>query len=331
MSHEIRVNKVTGKASFFAVKEEAWHGLGTVVEDAVDSKKAMELAGLDYEVKKAPATIRVQGKTMKAKNWAVTYRDDTKEAFGCVGKNYSIVQNSEAFEFFDEIVGEGAAIYQTAGALGKGERIFITAKLPGHIVLPGDDVIDQYLFLTNSHDSQSSLTAAFTPVRVVCANTLNAAMRNSSYKIRIRHTGDAGSKLREAHKVMGIVNKLTESTTEIFEAMAAKPIVEQQLRNIVLKTLGGQDILERIANDKVKNISSLNRKVDEIVAYHEGDETQRLVSTEGTVFGAYNAVTGYYANVKGYKSAENRMMSLLEGTASEYAQKAFNVCLQELN
>lgn len=86
-----------------------------------------------------------------------------------MGKDYLIVQNAEAFEFFDAIVGNGNGIqYETAGALGNGERIFITAKLPDYIrVGNGDDVVEKYIFLTTSHDGSGSITAAFTPIRIV--------------------------------------------------------------------------------------------------------------------------------------------------------------------
>ena len=124
---------------------------------------------------------------------------------GVVGKDYEVVQNVDAFEFFDAIVGGGDGIlYETAGALGKGERIFITAKLPGYIRVGKGDFIEQYLMLTTSHDGFGSITAAFTPVRVVCRNTLNAAMRNHSNAIKIRHTASANDRLKQAHTLMGI-------------------------------------------------------------------------------------------------------------------------------
>ena len=97
-----------------------------------------------------------------------------------MGKDYEVVQNMDAFSFFDAIVGGDGIQYETAGALGKGERIFITAKLPNYIKVGNDDLIEQYLFLTTSHDGGGSITAAFTPVRIVCNNTLNAALRNHS-------------------------------------------------------------------------------------------------------------------------------------------------------
>jgi phage/plasmid-like protein (TIGR03299 family) len=122
-----------------------------------------------------------------------TYRPDTDAILGDkLGAEYEVIQNVDAFSFFDSIVGGDGIQYETAGALGKGERIFITAKLPNYIKVGNDDLIEQYLFLTTSHDGFGSITAAFTPIRIVCANTLNAAMQSRNNSIKIRHTGTAG-------------------------------------------------------------------------------------------------------------------------------------------
>src|SRR5690606_20882489 len=124
-------------------------------------------------------------------NFYATIRTDNETVLGVVGKDYEIVQNRDAFSFFDAIVGGDGIQYETAGALGKGERIFITAKLPGYIKVGREDLIEQYLFLTTSHDGYGSITAAFTPIRICCNNTLNAAMKNHTNSIKIRHTANA--------------------------------------------------------------------------------------------------------------------------------------------
>jgi len=113
-------------------------------------------------------------------------------------------------------VGGDGIQYETAGALGKGERIFITAKLPDYITVGGNDLIEKYLFLTTSHDGFGSITAAFTPIRIVCNNTLNAALRNNTNAFKIRHTVNAKERLEEAHKLMGITNLLSSQLEGIF-------------------------------------------------------------------------------------------------------------------
>jgi len=150
-------------------------------------------------------------------NYYATVRTDTNEVLGVVGKDYEVVQNVNAFAFFDAIVGgKEGILYETAGALGKGERIFITAKLPDYIKVGRDDLIGQYLFLTTSHDGFGSIMAAFTPVRIVCQNTLNATMRNYSHAIKIRHTASAVDRLKQAHQLLGVTNLLANELEETF-------------------------------------------------------------------------------------------------------------------
>ncbi len=96
------------------------------------------------------------------------------------------------------------------GPRGKGEKIFITAKLPGFIKVGSDDLIEKYLFLTTSNDGFGAITAAFTLVRIVCANTLNAALQNQTNCIKIRHTASARQRLEQAHHLMGITNKISQ-------------------------------------------------------------------------------------------------------------------------
>src|SRR5277367_1882484 len=193
MAHNINFNEKTGKHSFMSVKEKAWHGLGQIVDRYPTSSEAIQFAGLDYIVEKRPLfTYDTENQMadpetdiiipeISVPNYFATVRADTDQVLGVVGNDYEVVQNRDAFTFFDAIVGGGDGIlYETAGALGNGERIFITAKLPGYIRVGNDDLIEKYLFLTTSHDGFGSITAAFTPIRVVCNNTLHAALNNMS-------------------------------------------------------------------------------------------------------------------------------------------------------
>ena len=133
MAHNINFNEATGQHAFMSVKQPAWHGLGQIVESYPTSREAIAFAGLDYEVTKAPIFARGAGlfDTYPVPDQYATLRIDTKAVFGVVGKDYQIVQNVDAFAFFDAIVGgDEGILYETAGALGNGERIFITANCP---------------------------------------------------------------------------------------------------------------------------------------------------------------------------------------------------------
>lgn len=341
MAHNINYNEKTEKHSFFSVKEKAWHGLGQIVSDYPTSAEALKFAGLDYTVEKRKLfTFDNENQNgnpdadiiipeIEVPNFFATLRTDTEQVLGVVGKDYEVVQNVDAFNFFDAIVGGEGIQYETAGALGKGERIFITAKLPDYIKVGNDDLIEQYLFLTTSHDGYGSITAAFTPVRIVCNNTLNSALRNCSQSIKIRHTQNAKERLEEAHKLMGITNKLSEYLESAFNQWAKVRITDKEVRKLIQMAMTpSKEVLENIHSEKQEELSSYFRNMcNHVYTYMESHPSQQLDTTKGTVFGAYNSITGYFQNVRTYKSPEAKLRSLLlGGNAEGKAQRAFSLC-----
>jgi phage/plasmid-like protein (TIGR03299 family) len=328
MAHNLNFNEKLQRHSFFTVKEKAWHDLGKVLDNCPTSSDAIKHAGLDYDVAKIPVYCNPENSdSVVIPEKFATYRTDTKDVFGIVGDRYSIVQNRDAFTFFDEIVGEGAAIYETAGCLGNGEVIFITAKLPEYIRVGNDDLIEQYLFLTSSHDGSGAIQVAFTPIRIVCNNTLNFALQNCSNKLTIRHTESAKDKLAQAHKVMGIVHKVSDELSTVFNQMAKVKITDPQLLSFIKRSLApNKEALTKMeANEEVS--TRFNNMVSDCYLYARTSHTQQADSTMDTVFGAYNAVTGYFQNVKTYKDNEVKMKSLLDGTTYNQSQNAFNLAL----
>ena len=336
MAHNINFNEQTGKHSFFSVKEKAWHGLGQIVQDYPTSTEALKFAGLDYEVTKEDiytTSYNCDGQPMdfikRIKTHFVTMRKDTGDVLGVVGKDYEIVQNRDAFIFFDSIVSGDGIQYETAGALGKGERIFITAKLPDYIKVGNDDLIEQYLFLTTSHDGFGSITAAFTPIRIVCNNTLNAAFRNCSNAIKIRHTANAKERLEQAHKVMGITYKLSEYLETAFNQWSKVRITDKQIMKLIqLAMVPNKEVLKDLQEGLMDELSTCYKNMcDSVFEYAMSSPTQQTETTKGTVFGAYNSVTGYFQNIRNYKTDEAKVKSLLfGGTAQQRTQKAFNLC-----
>lgn len=342
MGHNIHFNERTGKHAFFSVKQAAWHKLGQVVADYPTSAEALRFAGLDYQVIKSPIFTKPEGLQVSdsgrlepldeipVPSHFVTLRSDLNIPFGVVGKDYKIIQNTDAFAFFDAIVADGKGInYETAGALGNGERIFITAKLTEGITVGNDDLIDQYIFLSTSHDGTGSITAAFTPVRVVCQNTLNAAMGRLSNVVRIRHTSGAKERLKQAHHLMGIVSRSTEMTAGIFNRWAKIRISDKEVKKLIELALApNTEIVEKLKLGAYDELSTnFKNQVDQSFAYAMMSDAQLLPTTKGTLFGAYNAVTGYFQNVKNYKTEEEKMKSILfGGTAQTKGQKAFDLC-----
>jgi phage/plasmid-like protein (TIGR03299 family) len=332
MAHNIHFNEQTQQHSFFSVKEKAWHGLGKIVSDYPTSAEALQFAGLDYLVEKRKLYTQrneYENPQISVPGYFATVRTDTNTVLGVVGKDYEIVQNTDAFSFFDAIVGGDGIQYETAGALGKGERIFITAKLPSYIKVGRDDLIERYLFLTTSHDGYGSITAAFTPIRIVCNNTLNAAMHNHSNAIKIRHTANAKERLEQAHKVMGISNQLSAQLEEVFNNWTKVRITDPELQQLIrLAMVPNKEVLQNIQACKWDELSAcFSNMCNAVYEYALSSPTEQTETTKGTLFGAYNSITGYFQNVRNYKDDEAKLKSLLYGgTAQIRTQKAFKLC-----
>ncbi|MGV0847895.1 DUF932 domain-containing protein [Empedobacter falsenii] len=343
MAHNINYNEQTTRYSFFSVKEIAWHGLGQIVEQYPTSEEAIKHAGLDYEVVKSPLftngieliadlnDLDFNHKILEIPNYFANIRTDNNTVLGVVGKDYHIVQNREAFNFFDAIVGgDDGILYETAGALGKGERIFITAKLPDYIrVGNGDDVTEKYIFLTTSHDGSGSITAAFTPIRIVCQNTLNASLRNMTNVVRIKHTSGAKQRIENAHKIMGLANTLSTQLENIFNHWTTVKVTDKEVKKLIQLALCPNketfDLLKKGAEDEVSTM--FKNTIDDAFQYAMLSDTQLMDTTKGTLYGAYNAVTGYFQNVRNYKNDEAKLQSIvLGGTAQIKSQKAFELC-----
>jgi len=343
MAHQINFNDKTGKHSFMSVKEKAWHNLGQVIDRYPTSSEAINHAGLDYTVEKRNLFTFGDDSDPETENndiimeWRIdvpkyyaTVRTDTDQVLGVVGNDYEVIQNRDAFTFFDAIVGGGEGIlYETCGALGNGERIFITAKLPGYIRVGNDDLIEKYLFLTTSHDGFGSITAAFTPTRIVCNNTLHAALGNMTNSVKIRHTQSAQERLNQAHTVMGISNTMSQQLDGIFNRWAHIRISDKQVLKLVQQAMApSKEVLQKVLDgENMDEFSShfLNT-VEKVCEFAFSHPTQQTDTTRGTLFGAYNAITGYMQNVKTYKSEEAKLKSILFGNGLAKTQTAFHLC-----
>ena len=338
MAHNININPITGKASFFTVKEPAWHGLGKILENCPTSEEAIVHAGMDFVVEKRPLYAfadETEESSCRVPDRFGTMRMDTHDILGVVSSRYQVIQNKQAFTFFDAIVGEGQAIYETAGVLGKGEIIFITAKLPGHIQVLShgtkvQDMIDKYLLLTMSHDGKQSITAMFTPIRVVCNNTLTAALEQATNKVFVRHTSNAEYNLKQAHTILGIASRLSDSLTEIFGAMALYKLTEDQVKDYIIKVfqLEAEMTTEGEADKDHKITDHEQKVIDTVWTYYHTGAGQDIHL--GTLFGAYNAITGYLQNVKGYRTTSSKMANLYMGEGEKTALLAFKIALNIL-
>lgn len=325
------------------------------VENCRNSADVMKEAGLDWEVAKCELIAKMPGLNedlaksdgfvyggdfyKECPNAYATYRTDHNIPLGIVKDRYTPVQNVEAFNFFDSAIGKNKAIWQTAGFFGNGERIFVSAKLPNNILVNGDPV-ENYLVFTTSHDGTSGVKILFTPIRVICENTLNAAIANSSNYVSFRHTKSVHSNLDIASEILGICNDKIIYLNEKYDFMSKTKATDKQAQNIFANVIFTdaelanieytghtvQQIINRdymaiqdseISMKKVNAISEMNNY------YFTGVGQKQIV---GNMWGVYNAVTGYYSNVDNSVGTK-RMDSLLFGDKSRKIELAGNLAI----
>lgn len=313
------------------IKPKVWQVLGKTITKCKTSAEAIQEAGLDFTVWKQPNLHALpSGNNIISDNSYFTFRTDTEAILGDkVGCDYEVVQNVDAFGFFDSIIENyGGLHYESAGSLGYGALTYITAKLPEYIKVGRSDLIEQYLFLTSTHDGTGSMTIAFTPVRIYCANTLNAALQNCSNCIKIRHTASAAEKLKSAHKLLGLTNQLSTEMEAIFNRWSRVRISDPELKRLIqLAMVPNKETYELLKTGKESELSSqFNNTVSAVLDYSLTSPSQQEATTKGTLFGFYNSVTGYYQNVKGYRDNEAKFKSIMGGTGLQRNQTAFELC-----
>ena len=347
----------------FSVKGKPWEGRGAVnVEDCQTAREVITKARLNFEVAKceviAKMPIRdysdealdrfkesedgalIYGNNVyrEVPNSFATYRTDYNIPLGNVKSKYTVVQNIDAFNFFDKAIGRDKAIWQTAGVFGNGERIFVSAKLPDNILVNGSDPVETYLVFTNAHDGSSGVKILFTPIRVVCQNTLNAAIRGATNIITFRHTQSVHQKLDVADEILGISHKFAENFKIECERLTVIKMSDKGVMKYICQLfMTEQEILKatqlkidyNMVIDRnwmaVKELGISSRKLNMItdtwLYYHIGPGQQQYM---GTAWGAANAVSGYLSNVDTSVSDNKRFDSLVYGDKAKKIQKAFD-------
>ena len=200
--------------TMFYVREKPWHGLGTKVEEALTSQEAIEKAGLDWTVDPCPVFdqrgIQIQG-------YVANTRSSDDSVLGIVSNRYSIVQNREAFDFTDNLIGKGLK-YETAGSLRGGRQVWLLGKMPDMQIC--GDKFEPYICFTNTHDGTGAIRCCMTPIRVVCNNTLNLALSRAKRSWSARHIGDINAKLTEARQTLDLADLYLKNFAEEADKLA---------------------------------------------------------------------------------------------------------------
>jgi phage/plasmid-like protein (TIGR03299 family) len=314
-----------GTASFFSARQPAWHKLGVITPDALTAQDALQTAQLDWQVKvsESPVSVDVNGTKISVQDKFLTYRDHPKtglNALGVVGNRYTPIQNNEAFEFLNYLADESGAVFETAGSLGKGERVFMTMKFPESMSLAnGADLVDHYILAVNSHDGTTSFQVAVTPIRVVCQNTVRLGLARATNKISLRHTANAAQKVQQARETLGLMFKYQDEFQKEVDKLLAIDISDNDFNQFVESLIplpARKDATER-------EINTVWRKRDEIGELWKAP-TQANVAN--TAWAAYNAVVEWSDWSKRIRGGEDkdalRAERLILGIGEEIKDKA---------
>ena len=307
-----------------------WHGLGTRLDRPATAKEALEAAGLNWKVILRPiftddgTPIRGRYATVRSDRGVL----DERRVLGVVGAGYTPLQNDEAFAFFDSIVGEGKAIYHTAGALGNGEQVWILAKLPKDVVVKGVDLVESYLLLSNGHDGLHAIRSTFTPIRVVCQNTLIAAFSQSDNVVYLRHTKNVKARFEQAHRLLGIATRYYEHLAEVADVMADKQVKTSELEEYLKRLLP----MPKDGSIEKDSTYIKNRRL-EIVELFENGKGLNERGIARTAWSLYNAVVEWVDYVRPRRSrsqdpAGSYVESILWGPGAELKSKAFELALE---
>lgn len=299
--------------TMFSVRTTPWHGLGEIISEAVNSTEAIKLAGLDWNVIQEP--IKTESGIV-IPGYKANMRDKDHKFLGIVTDRYKIVQNSEAFSFTDELLGEGVT-YETAGSLATGKRVWMLAKMEGRMMT--DEEVDPYLVFTNSHDGSAAIRVAITPVRVVCQNTLNLALNTAKRHWSCIHTGDIKYKMEEARMTLMNADHYMEALEEEFGELKLKKMSDEKVMEFIEKLLplSEDSTLRRRANMELL-------RMDLKMRYFEAPD---LVDREKSAFRFVNAVSDFVThklpqrNVEHYQ--ENLFMKTIDG--AEMLDKAYQM------
>lgn len=319
--HGLDMNE-DGTANLY-LSSPAWHGLGTVIPGGISNvESVLKLSGLDFEVEQRPVEYHADGELRTVPGSFVNIRTDTNDPLGVVGKIYTPVQNRQGFSFLNELVGNGEAVWESAGPLRGGKRVFISMRLPEDITLDiggTEDTIRPYVVVINSHDGQTPFMAMVTPWRPVCKNTERFALRDARSRWVVRHTTNALQAIDEARRTLGLSMKYFETFQAEEERLARIGVQIDEVRALVA------DLWPLEENPSKRAVTTFGNREAAVLAEF-GTEAGR---SGRTAYAAERAITSYLDHTapkrelsKGDGLAAARATAIMEDTDGEIKSKA---------
>ena len=273
-------------------REASWNKVGTSIREANSVKEALQIAGLDYEVVKAPIYL---SNGSRIKDQFATKIKGSDKVFSIVGKDYTIVQNEEAFSFVDGIISEGLT-FEKAGETSY--MNYIIASLPEQYIL--DDGFKPYVIFQNSHAGATTLKAAICPLRIVCQNQFTAAFKNSENKISLRHSSSIHEKMEEAQHILQFTANYMNDFNNQAIKMATTKISEDKVKEIVDQYFLVDD------NASTRKVNSNEEKKVILLNAYNAEDNQNF---RGTAWGMVNAFSDYITHIDPSRKTEKSDVS----------------------
>jgi phage/plasmid-like protein (TIGR03299 family) len=313
MAHEIEF--VNGKAQMAFAGDVPWHGLGTRVQPDLTPAQMMEIAGLNWSVDKVPAFVTIEGESVEIGRSALVRSFDGK-ILDVVSDDWNPVQNEEAFEFFNDFVAAGDMEMHTAGSLKGGQIVWGLAKVRESFELFKGDVVESFLLFSNFHRYGWSTAVQFTPIRVVCNNTLQLSLNTEVERMaKISHrkvfNGD------EVKEMLGIAKHKLDSYKEMAAYLGSKRYKDENIVDYftrVFPVSGSADAKKQVSKNADLAMSVLNRQ--------PGTEY-----APGTFWQLFNAVTYTTDHLCG-RNVDNRLQSAWYGHNKNVKTKALELAVE---
>lgn len=352
MAHEIMEHD-----SMMTVHEPAWHGLGVTIPDYVTPEEAQQLSGLTWVVNELPIQYRKQyARASRLETFPdkkMIQRADTQEVLAVVGSKYVPFQNYQMWEFMTEFCKTAESKIETAGSLRNGRVVWALAHA-GETEYLKNDPIQKYLLFSNTFTGERCIEVLFTDVRVVCNNTLTAALNHSSNTYRVRHLAGAEQRLRQIEDALAIRFKNDAAMTEAMHILIKREMSEKEMQSVLRVILKKEKKAEERAeesnyDDPNALITGVIPNADEELAAEESvssyvkrvmADIMELVETgagtdipgvKGTAYGLLNAVTEYsdhYRPTHGqWDYSEANFESALMGTGRDLKQRTLRQLL----
>ena len=339
MAHEITSNDhlvLAGKA--------AWHGFGTIVEDAPTTHEALKLARMEWNVLetnylKGYAPTMTADTEYRSDKWKFTVREDTQEILGCVTSGFQPVQNSELAKFCSELSMDSVVRVESAGSLFGGRKVWFLLKADtfnvGQTNGPTHDPITPYILVANGHDGSLSFTGMTTSVRVVCNNTLSWALRGKGKVFSYKHTANIMSRIDEARKSMHNALKGLDNFKDACHHLRRRTMTRAEVQAFFLDVYSHvvDPIVKTTREERMNNPFSRKEETDRryVNAMENLDKICRNFDDEYQVAGdtywnAFNA-TSRWLQDRNRKVGDHHTYNVVMGTAAENTSKAFKMAL----